>query len=577
MSKKNLFMTFVLSGLVFLGIADKCIAGASEKLVQADTYWKNGNFGQAKATYQAVATNYPKTDYALEAQKKLVMLYKHEQPQAMEAFQELITTFSTHELLAKTIFDISIYYKETESYKKYEMIKLFCQHILNTFPKSEYAVWAQSKIAISNIALGDESSAQIAFDTLISKFSENEHAAKATYDVAHQYNVTGNYEGAEKIYQRIINTWTTEKKLMWTQVEMAHSNISHDNDDIAQIAIGILVDKISMHEIIPGALYDIAQHYGRVNMHERARWVYQQVLDKVPSDYYAIWSAMGVAMSSISLDDNTAAQAAIDKLITDFSRNPRISDAVFAIAYHYDNLHNYAKARQYYQYILDHWPTHEHHALWTVIHLARMNIILGEPNTAELVIDNLVTKLNADVPLYSYWTDVAGEAYRLAGEIYIQLGKYEKAIQLYQQVLDTWPDYKYAGEISFLIGNYYERLMYSGLIPKSEAESQMEKFYKIIVERYPDCSRFKYAAVKLAENNFDREDWDDAAYYFELLLNEYPEGQKPSRILFALAQSYDKMGLLSPAKEFYNAFIDTAPETDPRMKIAIERYEDIDN
>jgi len=344
MFRNYLSTCLILLGLVCFGVADESYAGPLEELAQADADWKSGQFGRAESGYKAVASNYLGTNYALTAQKKLVMLYKHDQPKAKAAFQELVANFSTHEQIANAVYDIAVHYREIESYKKYEMVKLFCQHILDNWPDSEWAIWAQSKIAVSNVILGEESSAEAAFNTLISNFSDHEHVAKAAYDVAHEYNLAGNYNKAERLYQRIINTWLPAKHMMWIHVDLAHSYIPRDNNAIARAAIDALVENISSHEFIPGALYDIAQHYERVNKYAKARQVYQEVVNKAPQDYYGMWSQMGVVLSSISFDDGPAAQAATDKLITDYSDNERLSDAVHAVAVQYDAAGKYEKA-----------------------------------------------------------------------------------------------------------------------------------------------------------------------------------------------------------------------------------------
>jgi tetratricopeptide (TPR) repeat protein len=442
MFKNYLSTCLILLGLVCLGISDESYAGPLEELAQADADWKSVQFGQAESGYKAVALNYPSTNYALTAQKKLVMLYKHDQPKAKAAFQELCTNFSAHEQIANTIYDIAVHYRETESYKKYEMVKLFCQHILDNWPESKWAIWAQSKIAASDAVLGEESSAEVAFNTLISNFSDHEHVAKAAYDIVHAYNLAGDYSKAERLYQRIINTWPPAKYMMWIHIDMAHSYIPRDNDANAQTAVGALFENISSDEFIPGALYDIAQHYERVNKHEKARQVYQEVVNKAPQDYYAMWAQMGVVVSDIHLGDEAAVQSSFNKLVTDFSGNERLPDAVFYIGENYKWLENYEKAKQYYQYVLDHWPRHEHHGIWTQIDLTQAKIALGEKESAKSIIDEMVAQLNAGFPYYSHWPAVAGEAYCHAAYCYRLMGEAEKSKECYQKIVANYQGHR---------------------------------------------------------------------------------------------------------------------------------------
>ncbi len=68
---------------------------------------------------------------------------------------------------------------------------------------------------------------------------------------------------------------------------------------------------LSNHDYIAAALFDIADHYGRINEHEKARQLYLHVADNHrKDDVRTMWAQMRVVMSNISLDIETASQAA---------------------------------------------------------------------------------------------------------------------------------------------------------------------------------------------------------------------------------------------------------------------------
>ncbi len=501
MFKKAIFVSSFLVCLMFFGSMGECFAAAPEQLAQADVHWKNGNVSQAEAVYKAVVTDYPGTDYALEAQKKLVMLYKHEPSQAEAALQKLVSDFSAHGLLAESIYEIAEHHRENKSYRQFEAASQFYQYLAEHWPASPYGMRGQSGLALSSIAAGSETAAQAAIDKLFSDYSEYEGIAKAVYDVAHWYNLYWKYEEAKQLYQRVINNWSQTKREMWVQVDLAHSNIVNGNDTAAQTAIDELVAKISEEEFVAGALYDIAEHYQRLEKHARAKQVYQYVIDNRPGDYYGVWSQMGVVVSNIHLGNEAGVQVAFDKLVADFSGHEHLSDAVFYIADNYDRLKKYEKARQYYQYVLDHWPTHEHHGIWTRVHIARMNIALGEKEAGEAMIDEWVGKLNAGDPLYSYWPAVAGEAYIFAGECYHELGKYEKSIQCYQTVVDDYPEHRRAWHALSMVGGNYESLIESGRISESKADVKIKDAYEQILAKHPGCPAAELAQRWLNEHN----------------------------------------------------------------------------
>ncbi len=499
MFKKVLLVCSVLFCLIFFGLARECFAGAKAQLEQAKAHQKNGDCRQAEAAYKAIAKDYPGTGYALQAQKKLVMLYKHDQPQAKAAFQKLVADFSTHELLPEAVYEIAQHYSETQSWEKFEMANQFHQYFVDNWPTHEYAMLALSGLAISNIHLGNNAAAQAAVERLVADFSDNEHIAKAVYDVAHRYNGVG--KKAEQLYQRVIDNWPEAKHAMWEQINPAHTNISSGNDADAKAVIDKLTAHLSKSEFIGGVLYDIAAHYGRLGKYKKAKQYYQYVVNNRPENAYAMWSQMNVTMLDISLGDEASAKAAIDKLVVDFSEHKQLSDAVFAIAVHYDRLEKHEKAKQYYQYVLDHWPNHEHHAVWTIIHLARMNIELGDKVAAEVVIDGLVANLDADVPLYSYWRVVAAEAYCLAGSCYEQLGKHEEAIRCYEKVVNDYPDHRNAWLALSSAGDNYESLKELGGISEAEADMKIKAAYEQLLGKYPNCKAAEHAQRWLDQHN----------------------------------------------------------------------------
>ncbi len=98
------------------------------------------------------------------------------------------------------------------------------------------------------------------------------------------------------------------------------------------------------------------------------------------------------------------------------------------------------------------------------------------------------------------------------------------------------------------MGEYYEKLRKSGSLPESEANPKIEQAYQAVIENYPDCKSAPYAALKLGRMDFERGQWVEAAVYFELFLEKFPQNEKPARILYQLGQTYEKMGQFDKAE-----------------------------
>jgi tetratricopeptide (TPR) repeat protein len=156
------------------------------------------------------------------------------------------------------------------------------------------------------------------------------------------------------------------------------------------------------------------------------------------------------------------------------------------------------------------------------------------------------------------------------------LGQYQKGIDYYQQIVDSWPDYKYAWHAQFFVGMYYEKLRDSGDLPPSEADPKIEQAYKAVIEKYPDCSSVRHACLRLGSINFGKGQWTEAAKYFELFLEKYPEDIRWHGVLYDLGRVYEKMGEPSLAAEVYRAFVEISDQNDPRVKAVKAKLEKLE-
>ena len=75
MFKQFILISLILSALLFSEMTSQCFADVSAQLKQAREYNNNGYLSQAEDIYKAIVQNNPGTDYALTAQKELVLMY----------------------------------------------------------------------------------------------------------------------------------------------------------------------------------------------------------------------------------------------------------------------------------------------------------------------------------------------------------------------------------------------------------------------------------------------------------------------------------------------------------------------
>ena len=341
---------------------------------------------------------------------------------------------------------------------------------------------------------------------------------------------------AREFYQYALETQPQAKEAMWAEVFLVGLDVVLGKDEAAQSAMKELLTSFTDYEEMPGILAgktndctSLAYDCMVKRKFKEARELCQYVSDNWPDNEATIDAQAGIANSNLALRETKAADAAIEKLLTQFSDSPRIAPSVSEIGFVCLSYRRYEKARELFECILDNWTDSEE-----VIHaragLVRVSIAAGEDANARAEIDRLIADFanNPDLAMAvsliaeGYWEQALQErreglhdeaevhfrkalgvwlrvieelpetphttaSYHFAGECYRVLEEDEKAIEYYQMVVDNWPDYESAWISQSLIGYLTKNLMKKGVIPKSEADVVIRDAFERVVKNYPDC------------------------------------------------------------------------------------------
>ncbi len=418
----------------------------------------------------------------------------------------------------------------------YEQAEGIYKTIVQNYPGTDHALEAQKQVTVLYIDWDKQAQAQAALQELVAGFSENEHIAKAVYEVAQKYRWLQKYDKAGEVYQTVVEKWPgNDKYAIASQIGVARSNIEVGNDAGADAAMQKLITQFSDHQDVVSAVYQLAHHCRKLGRHDKTSKYYQVIVDRWPGHEHAIWSQVGVVRANIGLGNNADANAAIEKLLTDFSGDPDIVWAIFNISYQY---------HQYGRYIVENRPGTKY-AMWAQAGVAMSKVEPGNDTAADAAIAKLLADFSGhpDLPLVISWgfaeqyytkalqlenqglgkqarehfqkaamiceivinlfpgSGATLEACRWAGDSYRKLGKYEKSIQCYQRVADDYPEYHLAWHALSLVGLNYAKLEGSGLISKSEANAKIKAVYEQLLENYPNCKVAKRAQRWLSQHN----------------------------------------------------------------------------
>lgn len=543
MVKKVILLFPVLLGLLLYGMTDEEQADASAQLEQAKMYRKQGYYQQAEGIYQQIVTDYPGTDYTLQAQKGLTVLYLvwGKVSEAHAAYEQLPDPSSEHQSLAEAAHQVA--YKLLKGNKDKKALLVY-EHIVKSWSCDDYALWLQTIEAISNIRSDNDEAAEAAIETLLTGFSGHKDIAKAVNKIGDRYHQLKRYEKAREIFQYVVDNWPKAEYAIWSQKSLVGSSIQLGDDDATEAAIEKLITVFFEDERIAEMLGQVAGTYRKVKNYEKALELYQYVLDNWPDSEQAIRSQRGIVLSNIGLGDDPNTEAAIEKLINNYSGHKHLAEAVYHVA---RKLKDDAKAASLYQYIIENCPDSEL-AIKSEAKIGNINIRLGDLNAAQVILDGLLADYSGD-PVLPKAVAVMGDGYynqallleskglyedakwyyqraiveceRILTQLpeipyttaeacyflavcHERLGQQADAIQYYQMLVDNWPDFEYAWNALFKTGWCFEKLEKSGLISESEANPIIKAAYEQLLEEYPNCKMARHARRWLSRHGFTK-------------------------------------------------------------------------
>ena len=309
--------------------------------------------------------------------------------------------------------------------------------------------------------------------------------------------------------------------------------------------------------------------------YEKARELHREVLANWPDSETAIWSQADLAVCNVGLGDEVGAEAAIEKLLTDFSSNENIAKAVCDIATHYvEAIKDYEKARRLYQLALENWPDNEN-AIRAKTGVISADIALGYHINAAEVANELIEQFSESEFIVEALCSIADSCY--------EVGKYEDGRRLHQLAAENWPgnddallakaslislnialgsDTNTHEAIDELIAEfaenpdlpevllemgvgYYEMAIREGIGGNFEQEKSYYgkaiDVWERIIQDFSDHN-IKPQAYYFSAKSYHRiGEHEKAINYYEKLLFDWPEYRRAARAQFSIGKCYESL------------------------------------
>ena len=486
---------------------------------------------------QCNVEHFPSDKYAMWSQVEIVKSHIRDGNDAAAdaAFDKLLTVFSQQATLPKGVYQIAMRYNKS---RKPDKALALHQYNVEHFPSDMYTMWSQVEIVKSHIRDANDAAADAACDKLLAAFSQQPTLPLEIYQLAMKFKKAGKEDRAFQLHQyNADHSSKDDMYTMWSQVEIVKSHIRDGNDAAADAACDKLLAAFSQQPTLPLEIYQLANKYDR---DDKASQLYQYAItiDRSSTEEQAIWAQSAMIRSYHALGDDAAAEAAVDKLLANFSDNPLIARVVWEVGRYYHGLKKYDKASRLYQYVIDNQSKNEY-AMRAKASMIQLNILLGNEAAVEIATKKMIADFNNHPDLSSvifrtaeqiaqqYYSKARAErseghdeqakiycrkfialrekiitelppsaeytpqAYYCLASCYSQeSGEDDKAIEYYQKLLKNWPDFNYrcSSYAWFGIACCYEKLEKSGRIPTSEAAGQICHACEKLLTNYPDTN-----------------------------------------------------------------------------------------
>lgn len=326
--------------------------------------------------YQYVVENWPHKDRAVFSQRGTVLCHiaLGNREAAWGATEELLSSFSQDESISKVVSSVAEAYRNAG---EYERARRLHQYVLDNHPDSDEAMWSQRSLAISCIELEDDPNAQVAVDTLLTKFSEHSNIARAVYQVARKMK---NDENARGLFQHIIDSKPADEHAVLATANLGMIELRLGNDDAARAVFDKMLRDFSAHPILPKAIvlaadgyYDQARLEEEKGRIEQANQYYLKAIaecERVRTQFPFIpyttpesWYFTGVCYARMG--QHETALEYYRKVVNDWPKFDHAWDALFKIGRVYESLRESGamsrseanpKIRAAYQQLVEEYP-----------------------------------------------------------------------------------------------------------------------------------------------------------------------------------------------------------------------------
>jgi len=407
---------------------------ASAMMNLAWGYAQKQDYEKAAQTFKMIADNFPKSEQAPEALLRAGDMFSkaRKMDDAIKAYQDFVDKYPNDPRVPSALMNIAWRYSDKKDYAK--SAETF-RKVADKYPNSEVAKEALLRAGDMFSKAGKHEEAIKAYQEFAQKYPNDEEVSKALLDIAWRYRAiyleTGD-ENAKKQKEAILQDIAKR----FPDTEMAYFALGLYYEDNGQYNLAIeqykkCAEKNGTQKDV--ALFGIATCYYDITMIKEAHEYYAKLVEECPDSPLVPNATFFRGQTSAELGDYKSAIKDYQEVKEKYPESYYAPIACAFIATAHEHLYDFRSAIKEYQEFTDVFKKAE--------------------------------KLPAHL---RHLSSMRGVVFLRIGSCYLNLGEYDKAIEVWRNIKNECPELKWVGMVADRVADSLEKIKkaYGGNLPK---------------------------------------------------------------------------------------------------------------
>jgi tetratricopeptide (TPR) repeat protein len=273
--------------------------------------------------------------------------------------------------------------------------------------------------------------AQAAMQQLLTRSAANEWLPHALHEIIEQAKALNRTSQAGQICQNILTAQPDHPQAIWLRMGVVIANVYVGNNQAVDAGVQDIVANNSADRWAGEGLAQIGWAYDKLGQYDKARPLYEYVVDHWPDKPRVIFAHTALVRGCIRLNDKQAAQTRLQQLVSRYVQDTHLPNVLNEIARGYREARMYQEAKPVSQYVLDHYPDSDQR-IWADRDILLCDIRLYNQDAAQTEFQKLISRYAENGYLPYVLVDISGQ--------YRQVRLYSQARSASQYVLDHYSD-----------------------------------------------------------------------------------------------------------------------------------------